>query len=133
MPTPLPIVAVNHVGITTRRVTESRTFYREVLGFRELSRPNFDFDGAWLYGYGIMIHVIHNPKVVDGGNEISGRVQHLALTVNDLEGAEKLLNEHGIRYVKSEIKDRAIKQIFFHDPDGNTVEIAVYPPVPPFI
>ena len=133
MPASLPVVAVNHVAITTRRVTESRTFYRDVLGFREVSRPNFSFDGAWLYGYGITIHVIHNPNLTDGGSEISGRVPHLALQVNDLDLAEKLLQEHGIRYMKSEIKDRKTEQIFFHDPDNNTVEIAVYPPTPPFV
>ena len=43
MPQPLPLQAVNHVGRTTKRVEESRNFYRDVLGFREVSRPNFDF------------------------------------------------------------------------------------------
>jgi catechol 2,3-dioxygenase-like lactoylglutathione lyase family enzyme len=133
MSEPLPIVAVNHVGITSRRVAESRKFYREVLGFREVSRPNFDFEGAWLFQSGLMIHIIRNDQIAEGASTISGRVQHLALTVNDLEKSERLLQEHGVPYLKSEIKDRAIKQIFFHDPDGNTVEIAVYPPLPPFI
>jgi len=133
MPSPLPIVAVNHVGITSRRVAESRRFYREVLGFREVSRPNFNFDGAWLYNYGTMIHVIHNVDALEPGGTISGRVSHLALQVNDLDEAVRLLDERGIRYMRNEIKDRGIHQVFFHDPDGNTIEIANYPPCPPFI
>src|ERR1700730_13872429 len=117
MPDALPIVSLNHIGLTSRRVAETRKFYRDVLGFREVSRPNFDFEGAWLYNYGMMIHIVHNAQAADGSSEISGRVQHLALQVNDLEQAERLLKEHGVRYIKNEIKDRAIKQIFFHDPD----------------
>ena len=44
MTVPLPIQAVNHVAVTTRDVERSRAFYRDVLGFREVARPAFDFD-----------------------------------------------------------------------------------------
>ncbi len=42
-PKPLPISAVNHLGRVTKRVEASRDFYRDVLGFREVSAPNFNF------------------------------------------------------------------------------------------
>jgi glyoxylase I family protein len=130
---PLPIGAVNHLGIMTRRVAESRRFYREVLGFREVSRPNFDFDGAWLYNYGLMIHVIYNEAAGDPSGEIQTRHNHLALHADDLDRVERLLQQHGIAYRKNEIVDRGIKQIFFRDPDGHHIEIGKYPPTPPFI
>ena len=79
MPQPLPIKAVNHVGRITKRVEESREFYRDVLGFREVARPNFDFPGAWLYNYGIMIHLIYNEAAADPEGEIQTRHDHLAL------------------------------------------------------
>jgi len=130
---PLPIGAVNHVGVMTRRVAESRRFYREVLGFREVSRPNFDFDGAWLYNYGLMIHLIYNEAAGDPGGEIQTRDNHLALHADDLDRVERLLQQHGIAYRKNEIVDRGIQQIFFRDPDGHHIEIGKYPPTPPFI
>ncbi len=133
MPEPLPITAVNHVGRITRRVEESRQFYRDVLGFREVSRPNFDFPGAWLYNYGIMIHLIYNEAAGDPEGEIQTRGDHLALNTNDLEASERLLQEHGIPYRKNVVKDRNIAQIFFRDPDGHHVEIGNYPPTPVYV
>jgi catechol 2,3-dioxygenase-like lactoylglutathione lyase family enzyme len=133
MPEALPVSAVNHVGITTRRVEDSTAFYRDVLGFREVSRPNFNFRGAWLYNYGLMIHLIENEAAGDPTAEIQTRGNHLALHSDDLAGVERLLVAHGIQYRKNEIKDRGIKQIFFQDPDGHHIEIGTYPPTPPFV
>jgi catechol 2,3-dioxygenase-like lactoylglutathione lyase family enzyme len=130
---PLPIKAVNHVGLMTARVEESRRFYREVLGFREVSRPNFDFAGAWLYNYGLMIHLIFNDAVGDPTGDIQTRHNHLALHAEDLAEVERLLVAHGVEFRKNEIVDRGIRQIFFRDPDGHHIEIGTYPPTPAFI
>lgn len=133
MPEPLPILAVNHLGRMTKRLEESRKFYRDVLGFREVSRPNFDFPGAWLYNYGIMIHLIYNEAAPDPEGEIQTRHDHLALHCADLSEAERMLQEHGVPYRKNMIEDRKIAQIFCRDPDGHHVEFGTYPPTPPFI
>ena len=133
MPEPLPIQAVNHVAVTSRRVAESMAFYRDVLGFRSVARPNFDFNGAWLYNYGLMIHIIENQRTPGAEGEISTRDNHLALHTDDLAAAERLLREHNIPYRKNEIVDRGIKQLFFRDPDGYHIEIGSYPPTPPYV
>jgi catechol 2,3-dioxygenase-like lactoylglutathione lyase family enzyme len=133
MPTPLPISAVNHLGVTTRHLDQSKAFYRDVLGFREVSRPNFNFRGAWLYNYGLMIHLIESQSAGERTAEIQTRDNHLALHADDLAAVERLLSEHDIPFRKNEIKDRAIKQIFFQDPDGHHIEIGAYPPTPPFV
>lgn len=132
-PPPLPIVAVNHVGLMTRRLPESRAFYRDVLGFREVSRPNFNFAGAWLYNYGIMIHLIDHASAGDPSGPIDTRTNHLALHSDDLERVERLLEERGIAYRKNMIVDRGIPQIFFRDPDGHHIEVGTYPPTPEFV
>jgi catechol 2,3-dioxygenase-like lactoylglutathione lyase family enzyme len=126
MPAPLVIHSINPVGRLTQRLEESRRFYRDVLGFREIRRPNFNFPGAWLFGYGVQIH----PQP---GGPIETRVNHLALQVDDLEAAEAALREHGLAYRVNMVADTGVKQIFFHDPDGHTVEIANYPPTPAFV
>ena len=84
MPQALPIKAVNHVGRMTKRLDASRKFYRDVLGFREVQRPDFKFPGAWLYNYGIMIHLIDNEEAPDPEGEIKTRHDHLALHVSDI-------------------------------------------------
>ena len=133
MPATLPLSAVNHVGITTRRVEQSKAFYRDVLGFREVSRPNFNFRGAWLFNYGLMIHLIESQAAGERTEEIQTRDNHLALHSDNLDEVERLLSAHGIAFRKNEIKDRGIKQIFFQDPDGHHVEVGTYPPTPPFV
>ena len=133
MPDALPIESLNHVALMTRRLDESRTFYRTVLGFREVQRPNFDFRGAWLFSYGLMIHLIENAKAGQPSDEIQTRENHLALHTKDLARVEQLLGEHGIRFRKNTIADRGISQIFLQDPDGNHIEIGTYPATPPFV
>ncbi|MGD9644175.1 MAG: VOC family protein [Pirellulales bacterium] len=129
MPEPLAIESVNHVARLTRHLEESRKFYRDVLGFRELDRPNFKFPGAWLFNYGLQIHLIVDDNAPTEKGEISTRADHLALHVPDIDAAERLLVEHGIPYKRNYVADRDVTQIFFHDPDGHHVEIGCYPPV----
>lgn len=133
MPQPLPLTAVNHVGRMSTRIAQSRDFYRDVLGFREVARPNFDFPGAWLYNYGIMIHLIYNEAAPNPEGEIQTRHDHLALHTDDLDAVERLLKEHGVPYRKNVFADKGIVQIFCRDPDGHHVEIGTYPPTPAFI
>jgi len=132
-PMPLPISAVNHVGRITKRVEASRDFYRDVLGFREVTRPSFNFPGAWLYNYGIMIHLIYNEAAPDPDGEIQTRGDHLALHTDDLAAAERLLQEHGVAYRKNTVADTGLVQLFCRDPDGHHVEIGSYPPTPEFV
>ncbi len=123
----LPIRSLNHVGRLTKHLDESRAFYRDVLGFAEAERPNFNFGGAWLYNYGLQIHLIEDQAIPDPTGEIQTRESHLAFEVDDLAVVEKRLTEHGIPYRKNQVPDRGL-QIFFRDPDGHHIEVGIYLP-----
>lgn len=133
MPSPLPIASVNHVAVLTRNVPVSTAFYRDVLGFRSVARPQFDFDGAWLFNYGLMIHIIASEQGPAPGSAINTRASHLALHSDDMAAVENELRSRAIPYCKSRIADRGIDQIFFQDPDGNHIEVGHYPATPEFI
>jgi catechol 2,3-dioxygenase-like lactoylglutathione lyase family enzyme len=129
----LPIVALHHISLVTRRVEESIAFYRDVLGFREIKRPPFDFRGAWLYNYGVQVHIIENAaRAQDAKGPIDSRADHLAFAVADVEEVKLLLDRWKIPY-REQVNAGNIRQIFFHDPDGHHIEIAVYGPPPPFV
>ena len=131
MPTPLPITALHHIARVTTRPEESTAFYRDVLGFRQLERPNFNFRGAWLFNYGVQIHIIENPSAAaESDGEIDTRGNHVALAVDDIEAAKQILHDRGIEF-REQVNAGGIHQVFFHDPDGHCIEIAVYPPTPP--
>lgn len=56
-----PLMALNHVSRVCRSAEESIEFYTKVLGFVLIKRPeSFDFDGAWLFNYGVGIHLVES-------------------------------------------------------------------------
>jgi glyoxylase I family protein len=137
----LPIRSLHHVARVTRRLQESRLFYRDVLGFHEIPRPELGFPGAWLFNYGLQIHLIVNQVAgKPAGAAAPGAVQtaaaetatietrdnHLAFLVDDIEAAESRLASHGIAYRVNLQTATGLKQIFFRDPDGYHVEVATY-------
>ena len=123
-----PIRALNHVGRLTKHLEESKAFYRDVLGFREIVRPNFDFPGAWLFNYGLQIHLIVNDSIPDPAGPIQTRDGHLAFEVEDLAAVERRLEEHGIPFRKNTVAETGRLQIFFRDPDGHHIEVGMYAP-----
>lgn len=133
MTPPLPIRRLQHIAVSAVDPLKSRDFYRDVLGFREVERPPFNFRGAWLAAYGIQIHVIERSAPRDGEiGDIDTRASHLAFEVEDPATIVEILQQHGLPYLQR-VNAGGIHQTFFHDPDGNPIEVAVYPPDPPFL
>lgn len=126
----LPIESVNHIARVTRDLDASIAFYRDLLGFRPIHRPDFGFPGAWLYNYGVQIHLIAatGDPAIDGP-EISIRADHVAFHVTDTAACEELLKRRGIPYKSNYVADSGVTQLFFHDPEGNHIELGTYPPV----
>jgi glyoxylase I family protein len=120
---PLELEMLNHIARTTKDLEASRRFYVDVLGFREISRPAFDFPGAWLYVAGLQFHLIEDLATPDSPPTINTRESHIAFRVADLDAMEQRLKAHRIAYRRSAIRDRKIDQIFFRDPDGWMIEV----------
>ena len=131
--TALPIQGLHHLALVTDQPEIATQFYVDVLGFRPIQRPNFDFCGAWLLGYGVQIHIIENPSVAEGlGDKIDSRADHMAFAVEDHQPVRERLDQLGIAY-SERVNAGGIPQIFFQDPDGHHIEIGIYPPHPPFL
>jgi catechol 2,3-dioxygenase-like lactoylglutathione lyase family enzyme len=122
---PLTIESLNHIAVQTKRLAESRDFYINILGAKPITRPNFSFNGAWLYLAGIQIHLIEEGSP-PGRGDINTRANHFSFAVPNVDDAEQLLKQFGITYKRKLIEDRGIHQIFFQDPDGHTVEVGKY-------
>jgi catechol 2,3-dioxygenase-like lactoylglutathione lyase family enzyme len=123
---PLPIESIHHLSWVTRRLDASRAFYRDVLGFREIPRPDLGFAGAWLYNYGVQVHLIENDRVPEPVGEITSRADHVAFFSRDVDQVEKMLTELGVPFRVNRQADTGLKQIFFRDPDGHHIEVADY-------
>lgn len=127
-PLPLHMLSLNHVSLVCKSVTVSTNFYENVLGFQLVKRPSsFDFVGAWLFNYGMGIHLLQCKSLADLPKkpEINPGDNHVSFQCPDLVLAEKRLQEMDIKYKKRVVKEEGLykDQLFFHDPDGYMIEI----------
>ena len=121
---------MNHLGLPTADPERGARFYCEVLGFIETPRPAFSFRGSWLLNrkVGVMIHLIHDEKFKPPDDQpINSRTNHFAMQVSDYDTAIQQLAAHGVSYVERVLPDYGYRQAFFHDPDGNVVELGEWP------
>ncbi|KAJ0091019.1 hypothetical protein Patl1_13119 [Pistacia atlantica] len=130
MENPLRLKSLNHISIVCRSVEKSIDFYQNVLGFFPIRRPSFDFEGAWLFNYGIGIHLLKSddPNQMPSINPDKSQGQPHILP-------KRKLKEMKIQYMKARVDEGGISvdQLFFHDPDGSMIEICncdVLPVVP---
>ncbi|OWM81829.1 uncharacterized protein LOC116188503 [Punica granatum] len=125
---PLHLKSLNHISLVCRSVEESIDFYQSVLGFVPIRRPgSFNFDGAWLFGYGVGIHLLQseNPENMQKKNEINPKDNHISFQCESMGAVEKKLREMEIKHVRAKVVEGGIEvdQLFFHDPDGFMIEI----------
>ncbi|KAM0033402.1 putative glyoxalase/Bleomycin resistance protein/Dihydroxybiphenyl dioxygenase [Helianthus debilis subsp. tardiflorus] len=125
---PLQLKSINHISLVCRSVEESIDFYTNVLGFVPIRRPgSFDFDGAWLFNFGIGIHLLQseNPESMPKKSEINPKDNHISFQCESMGTVEKKLKEMEIVYKRQRVEEGGIyvDQLFFHDPDGFMIEI----------
>ncbi|KAF8026752.1 hypothetical protein BT93_F3335 [Corymbia citriodora subsp. variegata] len=125
---PLHLKSLNHISFVCRSAEESINFYQNVLGFVPIRRPgSFDFDGAWLFGFGVGIHLLQSedPENMPKKTEINPKDNHISFQCESMGAVEKKLKEMEIDYVRAKVEEGGIEvdQLFFHDPDGFMIEI----------
>ncbi|KAL5975306.1 hypothetical protein ACLOJK_031985 [Asimina triloba] len=126
--TSLALTSLNHISIVCKSLQESLDFYQNILGFSPIKRPgSFDFDGAWLFNYGIGVHLLQseNPDLMHERKEINPKDNHISFQCENMGMVERQLKEMSIEYVQRRVEEGGIEmeQLFFHDPDGFMVEI----------
>ncbi|WVZ66917.1 hypothetical protein U9M48_016073 [Paspalum notatum var. saurae] len=129
---PMPLMALNHISRLCRSVHASVRFYVKALGFVLIHRPPaLDFSGAWLFNYGVGIHLVQGddarqaPDVSPRG-DLDPMDNHISFQCEDMAAMERRLREMRIRYMKRTINEEEgspIDQLFFRDPDGFMIEI----------
>ena len=124
----LPLSGLHHISLQTSHLAESIAFYRDLLGFAEIPRVKFDFGGAWLYNYGLQIHLIEDPNWQAPSEKIQSRNNHIAFEVPDIEAVEQQLKAAGLTLKIGAQATSGVKQIFCHDPDGHIIEFGAYGP-----
>lgn len=109
---------LHHVSINVVDVERAASFYVDVLGMDRLDRPDVGFPGAWLgFAGGRQVHLIEATVPGDVG-------QHFAFAVDDIEVAVAALASAGTAVRgPAPVGESGARQAFFHDPDGNRLEL----------
>ncbi|MCP4004184.1 MAG: lactoylglutathione lyase [bacterium] len=108
---------VHHVSLNVDDTQKVAEFYVDVLGMKEISRPDFGFPGTWLQCGPQEVHLLQ----VDDHQAPQG--QHFALRVEDIDGAREELIGRGIDVSPINEIPPIARQCFLRDPAGNIVEL----------
>lgn len=119
---------LHHLSFTVPDLDASLSFWRDLLGFSPIERPDLGFPGAWLRGHGVEVHLLASPANAgkDGGVKDAARERklsplrnHVAFRVDDLATARARLEAAGLEVLGGSV---GIRQIFVLDPSGNVIE-----------
>jgi catechol-2,3-dioxygenase len=117
---------LDHINLRTTQLEALGTFYREVLGFREGPRPEFGFDGAWLYcGDRPVVHLVAASETPDPPSKLS--LEHFAFTAEGLAEFLDHLRRLRVAYRIGIAPGFGIRQVNFHDIDGNHLHVDFAP------
>lgn len=111
---------IDHILLSAPRNSEdeARKFFRDVLGFEEVEKPENlkERGGVWFEFGGYQVHIgIEEPFS-------PAKKAHPAFEVTGLDDLMKHLDEQNVPYIKDENLPGA-KRIYVNDPFGNRIEI----------
>jgi len=119
--------SVNHIALVVSDVGRSLNFYSDVVGMKQVMRPNFDRHGAWLTFGNIDLHLIKGRPAVHPDDDLI--VSHIAITVSNMEELKKRLKNLNVLSRKnvsvpnpSDSDTGTVDQAFVRDPDGYYIE-----------
>jgi glyoxylase I family protein len=115
------ILHIHHSSLIVSDNQASLDFYTQVIGLKQLQRPNLPFPGTWLEIGDQQVHLLEleNPDPTTGRPEHGGRDRHVAFMVRDLDKIKASLDNAHVKYTLSLSGRRAL---FCRDLDGNALE-----------
>jgi catechol-2,3-dioxygenase len=119
---------LGHVLLRVADVERSKAFYSGLLGF-EIVEEDPAHGGVFMtlgeYGHTLDLFQVENPATAQPVVANRLGVHHFAFQVEDYDALKEAyftLQDHGIAEIRA-VDHVSQKSIYFHDPDGNRVEI----------
>jgi len=119
---------IGHVLLRVLDLERSKKFYSEVLGFQVLEEDP-EHGGVFMalegQSHAIDLFQVQDPEAAQ--RQVPGvrGLGHIAFRVESeaaLKNAYATLREHGVEITRA-IDHVSQKSVYFHDPDGNTLEV----------
>jgi glyoxylase I family protein len=129
----LEIEALHHIAVPVSDLARAKEFYSDVLGLKEIARPNFTFAGAWYQVGDRQLHLIVAAEPTFRiGRGINSQDGHWALRVTSFRRALDYLRSKGYREANDDVMrsmrvslagPTGFPQVHIMDPDRNMIEI----------
>lgn len=117
----MKITGFSHVNVRTSRLKDMIAWYGDILDMHPGPRPDFRFDGAWLYlGDQPLIHLV---EVAEEPSAEQLKIEHFAFDAHGMKDFAAKLDDRGIPFSIDEVPGFPLVQINCHDPDGNHIHI----------
>ena len=130
----MEVTAIHHIALTVTDIERSKRFYAEILSIKEITRPPFDFPGAWFQiGDSQQLHLIVHSRATFREKPLDSRDVHFAVRVPHYQAAVEFLRAKGYRE-EAALDDpccmivqrhpiTGYPQIYICDPDRHVIEI----------
>jgi len=119
----------DHIALRAKEPERIKSFLI-ALGFEEGERPNFPFDGYWLYSEGKPVIHIFGGGARFRDEENMGRsrhpkhiVDHICFASDDYAAVMQTIKRHGFEYSSNVVPQSNIAQIFLRGPENLIIEI----------
>ena len=119
---------VHHVSFVVRELEPALHFYRDILGFEPIERPEMGLGGAWLRAGTTQVHLIVPPEGVDVGSppgKTNPMASHAAFAIDDYEQVRDHLRASGLEVLELGAERG---QMWVSDPAGNVLEFTTARP-----
>ena len=119
--------SIHHISLSVTDLKQSKHFYGEILGLKEINRPNFDFPGAWYEIGNQQLHLIvyQDSETLRNNQQVETKDGHFAITVNDYYKTLAFLKEKGVRVTENAQCKSGFAQPFCTAPDNTRIEFNV--------
>ena len=119
-----------HLAIKTADLAATRHFWTQVVGLREIARPDFGYSGAWLAcgqpGGQAIVHVYAGgPALGDGGQVPQGTaaIDHISLSCSGYHAYIARFRAAGLDWREFLVPGTSLWQLFVYDPSGVQLEL----------
>ena len=129
----LPLATVHglyHVAIKTADLAATKMFWTDIIGLREIDRPNFGYPGAWLGcpqpgGLGNIHVYAGGPALGPEGKSPAGTaaIDHISLSCSGYRSCVSRVKAAGLDWREFIVPGSTLWQLFVYDPSGVQLEL----------
>jgi catechol 2,3-dioxygenase-like lactoylglutathione lyase family enzyme len=119
-----------HIAIKTSDLEVTRVFWRDIIGLREIARPDFGFPGAWLAcpqpGGQAIIHVYAGGPALGLSGKAprgSAAIDHVSLSCSGYRDYVARFKRNGLPFREFIVPGTTLWQLFVYDPSGIQLEL----------